>query len=224
VHSSPQRAGKSDTASDGLTRFAQCRLPTSEGIFDMSVWHDAEGIEVIALSMGELTGGDPLFVRIHSQCFTSEIFGSLRCDCRLQLDLAQQHIAGVGRGLLIYLQQEGRGIGLANKIRAYALQDDGADTIEANHRLGFADDLRDFSAAGKLLNALGIGKIRLHTNNPQKAAAVVAAGVEVTEVVPSLVPVNEHNARYLYTKAHQMGHDTLRANDYTPFTPPADDP
>jgi GTP cyclohydrolase II len=209
---------------DGLTRFAQCRLPTSEGMFDMSIWHDGDGTEVIALSMGDLSKSDPLFVRIHSQCFTSEIFGSLRCDCRLQLDLAQQHIAELGCGLLIYLQQEGRGIGLANKIRAYALQDDGADTIEANHRLGFADDLRDFTAAGKLLNALGVRRIHLHTNNPKKASAVTDAGIEVTKVVPSLAPVNEHNAQYLYTKAHHMGHVTLRAHDYSPFNPPPDAP
>jgi len=185
----------------------------------MSIWHGADGLEVIALSMGDLAHEDPLFVRIHSQCFTSEIFGSLRCDCRLQLDLAQQHIAELGRGLLIYLQQEGRGIGLANKIRAYALQDEGADTIEANHRLGFAEDLRDFSAAGTLLKALGVKSIHLHTNNPQKAEAVTAAGVEVARLVPSLAPVNEHNAQYLYTKAHQMGHESLRAHDYTPFNP-----
>ena len=171
----------------------------------------------MTLSCGELAGDAPLFVRIHSQCFTSEVFGSLRCDCRQQLDRAQEHIAELGRGLLIYLQQEGRGIGLANKIRAYNLQDDGADTIEANHQLGFPDDLRDFSAAGQLLKQLDVRQIYLHTNNPEKIAAVEAAGIKVSEVVPSLTPPNIHNARYLQTKAQHMGHDTLRGLDFSPF-------
>lgn len=217
--SSSQENPADSSAPAALKRFGSCRLPTIEGEFDLSVWHDANGIEIIAMAMGDLTAGEPLFVRIHSQCFTSEVFGSLRCDCRLQLDLAQQHIGGLGRGLLIYLQQEGRGIGLANKIRAYALQDDGADTVEANHRLGFADDLRDFSAAGILLKTLGVRRILLHTNNPQKTAAVEAVGVDVAKVIPSLTPLNEHNARYLHTKAHRMGHETLRALDFTPFDP-----
>jgi len=174
----------------------------------------------MTLARGELAGEEPLFVRIHSQCFTSEVFGSLRCDCRQQLDLAQAHIAELNRGLLIYLQQEGRGIGLANKVRAYQLQDAGADTIEANHQLGFPDDLRDFSAAGQLLKQLNVRKILLHTNNPEKIAAVQAAGVTVSDIVPSLTPPNEHNARYLHTKAQRMGHDALRVLNFTPFVKP----
>lgn len=186
----------------------------------MSVWQASDDIEIILLTQGDLTAKEPLFVRIHSQCFTSEVFGSLRCDCRLQLDLAQQHIGKLGRGALIYLQQEGRGIGLANKIRAYALQDEGADTLEANHRLGFAGDLRDYSAAGELLVKLQVRCIQLHTNNPHKIAGVEAAGIKIDKVVPSLTPPNEHNARYLYTKAHRMGHETLLELDFSPFGSP----
>lgn len=159
------------------------------------------------MSMGSQPFPEPLLVRIHSQCFTSEVMGSLRCDCRDQLDFALERIAQEGSGILIYLQQEGRGIGLAAKIKAYALQDQGYDTLEANHRLGFAGDLRDFTAASELLRSKGVSRIRLHTNNPNKIEALRQAGIEITEVIHSIARVNEFNQRYLQTKVQRMGHD-----------------
>lgn len=189
-----------------IEKLASCRLPTPHGDFRLSIWQASEGIEIVTVGMGKLAGSDPLFVRVHSQCFTSEVLGSLRCDCRPQLDGALEKIGGLQRGLLIYLQQEGRGIGLANKIRAYDLQDGGADTLEANHLLGFEDDLRDFTDAGRLLLQEGIPSIRLNTNNPRKIKALVDCGVEIAEVIPSLSPPNPHNSRYLETKALRMGH------------------
>ncbi|NBD37151.1 MAG: GTP cyclohydrolase II RibA [Verrucomicrobia bacterium] len=196
-------------SSDGRERIeelANCRLPTAHGDFRLSIWQASKGVEIVTVGMGKLAGNNPLFVRVHSQCFTSEVLGSLRCDCRPQLDSALEKIGGLQRGLLIYLQQEGRGIGLTNKIRAYALQDGGADTLEANHLLGFEDDLRDFTDAGRLLLQEGIPSIRLNTNNPRKIQALVDCGVEIAEVIPSLSPPNPHNSRYLETKALRMGH------------------
>lgn len=189
-----------------IEKLATCSLPTIHGDFRLSIWKAREGIEMVTAAIGELAGPDPLFVRVHSQCFTSEVLGSLRCDCRPQLESAMERIGELGRGLLIYLQQEGRGIGLANKIRAYALQDDGADTVEANHLLGFEDDLRDFADAGRLLLQEGIRAIRLNTNNPRKIQALADCGVAIAEVIPSLSPPNPHNSRYLETKALRMGH------------------
>jgi GTP cyclohydrolase II len=189
-----------------IEKLASCNLPTVHGDFRLSIWKASEGIEMVTAAIGDLPGAEPLFVRVHSQCFTSEVLGSLRCDCRLQLESAMERIGELQRGLLIYLQQEGRGIGLANKIRAYALQDDGADTVEANHLLGFEDDLRDFADAGRLLLQEGIVSIRLNTNNPQKIETLADCGVEIAEVIPSLSPPNQHNSRYLETKALRMGH------------------
>ena len=163
--------------------------------------------EAVVLEMGDLAHGAiaPL-VRIHSQCLTGDVFHSLRCDCRAQLELALHMIADEGRGLLIYEHQEGRGIGLLNKLRAYELQDEGADTVEANERLGFESDLRNYELPGEILRYFGLKNIRLLSNNPEKVAAVEAAGVHVDERVPCIVPAMVSTEAYLRTKKEKMGH------------------
>ena len=155
--------------------------------------------------MGDLTGPTPL-VRIHSQCLTGDVFHSLRCDCRAQLEIALESIAREGRGLLIYEAQEGRGIGLLNKLRAYELQDRGADTVEANEQLGFASDLRSYALPGAILGYFGLREIRLLSNNPGKVDAVESAGVRVVERVPCLAHVLDSREAYLRTKKEKMGH------------------
>ncbi len=161
--------------------------------------------EAVALVMGEVHSGSPL-VRIHSQCLTGDVFGSLRCDCRQQLEMALSMIAKNGSGVLIYEQQEGRGIGLMAKLQAYALQDSGFDTVEANERLGFRPDQRDFQMPVEILKALGIKKVRLLSNNPDKVAALEQAGIQVTERVPCEVAPTEHTQEYLNTKRDKLGH------------------
>lgn len=162
--------------------------------------------EAVALRLGDLAAGGPVLVRIHSQCLTGDVFHSLRCDCRSQLDLALQMIAAEGRGLLIYEPKEGRGIGLLNKLRAYELQDAGADTVEANERLGFDADLRDYTLPGEIIRYFGIGEVRLLSNNPEKIQAVERAGVRVVERVPCIGPPVETREDYLRTKKEKMGH------------------
>ena len=164
-----------------------------------------DAIEHVALVIG--TPGDaPPVVRVHSECLTGDVLGSLKCDCGPQLEAALAAIAASGWGILLYLRQEGRGIGLINKLRAYALQDQGFDTVDANVRLGFADDERDFGGAAKMLALLGQKKVRLLTNNPAKAAALAAAGIEVVEQIPLRIAANPHNSAYLDTKKHRSGH------------------
>ena len=162
----------------------------------------------MALRLGTIT--DPLhppLVRIHSQCLTGDVFGSLRCDCRQQLELALAAIAEIGSGVLIYEDKEGRGIGLMNKLRAYALQDQGADTVEANQRLGLAVDERDYALPGDMLVSLGVRRVRLLSNNPQKVAALERAGIEVVERIPCQPEaLSEHARRYLDTKREKLGH------------------
>src|SRR5689334_7226077 len=167
----------------------------------------AEREEAIALKLGDLSAkfGAPL-VRIHSQCLTGDVFHSLRCDCRSQLELALDQIVEEGRGLLIYEHQEGRGIGLLNKLRAYELQDEGADTVEANERLGFESDLRSYELPGAILRYFGLKKVRLLSNNPEKVEAVQRAGVEVVERIPCLADPIESTEAYLRTKKDKMGH------------------
>jgi GTP cyclohydrolase II len=164
-----------------------------------------EAVEHVALVLGEPTGQPPL-VRLHSECLTGDVFGSLKCDCGPQLDAALHRIAEEGWGILLYLRQEGRGIGLINKLRAYALQDQGFDTVDANLRLGFAIDTRDFGVAARMLTLLGQDRIRLLTNNPAKVDGLEAAGVTVTERIPHALPANPHNAGYLDTKRQRTGH------------------
>lgn len=155
--------------------------------------------------MGDVSAEPPL-VRIHSQCLTGDVFHSLRCDCRSQLELALEAIAAAGAGILIYEQQEGRGIGLMNKLRAYQLQDEGADTVEANERLGFEADLRNYEMPAAILQSLGVEAVRLMSNNPDKIQALERAGIVVTERVPCVVPPLASTAAYLRTKKEKMGH------------------
>jgi len=164
-----------------------------------------DGQEHVALVVGAF-GGKPPLIRLHSECLTGDVFGSLKCDCGPQLRQALHIIGENGGGVLLYLRQEGRGIGLANKIRAYALQDRGLDTVDANRRLGFVDDARDYGHAAAMLRALGIDQVRLLTNNPEKVAGLEAAGIKVTERVAHQMPANPHNADYLGTKRKRSGH------------------
>lgn len=162
--------------------------------------------EAVVLVMGDPQGPPPL-VRIHSQCFTGDVFHSLRCDCRAQLELALEAVAAEGRGIIIYEMKEGRGIGLMNKLRAYSLQDQGADTVEANERLGFQPDLREYELPAAILRHFGVAAVRLLTNNPDKIAAVEQAGIRVAERVPCQPkPLTHHAVRYLKTKKKRMGH------------------
>ncbi len=186
---------------------AESLLPTRFGQFRMQVFEsNADGKEQVALSMGEWKPEDAVLCRLHSECLTGDVLGSLRCDCGQQLEHALARIAAEGRGALLYLRQEGRGIGLSNKIRAYALQDQGADTVEANERLGFAPDHRDYGVALEMLKALRIARVRLMTNNPRKIAALQAGGVDVVERLPHQCGANPHNESYLFTKAKKLGH------------------
>ena len=200
------------TAQTGtLWRIVSTRMPTKWGMFDAigferDVSNGTRRIETaLVLVMGDLTHGVPL-LRIHSQCFTGEILGSLRCDCHGQLEMAMRAIADEGRGLVIYEYQEGRGIGLMAKLQAYELQDAGIDTIEANHALGFKADFRDFSLAAVILHDLRIPRVRLLTNNPRKARALSDAGIEVVERLPCEVGPTAHSLAYLKTKKQKMGH------------------
>ncbi len=186
---------------------ASSRLPTQWGIFDMHGFSDAQANkEHLVLTLGDVADGEPVLARIHSECLTGDALFSLRCDCGSQLQAALKRIADEGRGALLYLRQEGRGIGLLNKIKAYRLQDEGADTVEANEQLGFGADMRDYSILGPMLEHLGIGSVRLMTNNPHKVAALEEIGVEVVERLALNTGSNPHNEKYLQTKAGKLGH------------------
>ncbi len=182
-------------------------LPTRYGAFEVYAYEgEVDQTPYLALTMGDVTDGDPVLVRVHSSCITGDILGSLRCDCGFQLDLALQKIADEGRGCLLYIAQEGRGIGLINKLRAYELQDQGMDTVEANQALGFKADLRDYGQGAQVLHDLGIRKIRLMTNNPGKVAGIQGFGLEIVEHVSLVTPATQHNERYLGTKRDKLGH------------------
>ena len=183
------------------------RLPTSWGVFDIHGFEDPDANkEHVVLTMGDVSDGEPVLARIHSECLTGDALFSLRCDCGNQLEAALKAISEEGRGAIFYLRQEGRGIGLLNKIKAYKLQDAGADTVEANEQLGFGADMRDYSILGPMLRHLKITKVRLMTNNPRKVAAMQENGVEVVERVPLHCNSNPHNEKYLQTKGAKMGH------------------
>jgi GTP cyclohydrolase II len=190
-----------------VRKVAEAEFPTPFGHFRIYGFEASggEAEEAVVLKMGDLSGAPPL-VRIHSQCLTGDVFHSLRCDCGGQLDLALAAISAEGRGLLIYENQEGRGIGLLNKLRAYELQDQGADTVEANQQLGFQADLRAYALAGAILRYFGLTAVRLMSNNPEKIQALERAGVRVTERVPSIVPPIESTEEYLRTKRDKLGH------------------
>jgi GTP cyclohydrolase II len=194
-----------------LWRIASARMPTKWGMFDaIGFQRDSSNgtrrVETaLAIAMGDLTQGVPM-LRIHSQCFTGEVLGSLRCDCHDQLEMAMQAIAKEGRGLVIYEYQEGRGIGLMAKLEAYELQDGGLDTVEANHALGFKADCRDFGLPAAIVRDLGIKRVRLLSNNPRKASALTENGVEVVVLLSCEAAPNPHSLAYLRTKKERMGH------------------
>ena len=193
----------------GVALYASCTLPTRHGFFDIDVYRLDGGEEALMIRMGELREDPAPFIRIHSECFTGEVLESLRCDCKGQLDLALAEVAERKCGAVIYLRQEGRGIGLGNKVRAYAEQSRGADTIQANEILGFPADLRDFKVAASILEANGIRRVQINTNNPDKIRALEQAGIEVERVVASLTLPNPHNVEYLRTKSKALGHERL---------------
>lgn len=182
-------------------------LPTAFGHFQLTMFRSKiDGLEHLALTMGDLTTDEPALVRVHSECFTGDVFGSARCDCGWQLHQAMAQIAEAGRGCVLYLRQEGRGIGLANKLHAYRLQEEGCDTVEANVRLGFAPDLRDYGIGAQILSALGIRRLRLLTNNPQKVVGLAGHGLEIVDRVPIVAHAGPFNANYLEVKKTKMGH------------------
>jgi GTP cyclohydrolase II len=182
-------------------------LPSRFGRFKVvAFWNNRDGKEHIAMVHGDIIGQQSVLTRLHSECLTGDVMGSLRCDCRDQLEAALTNIATETRGLVLYLRQEGRGIGLINKIRAYALQDRGLDTVEANLALGFRDDERDYAVAAHMLRSLSVGSIALMTNNPSKVAQLTQYGIDVRERRPHVIPPNAHNRFYLETKASRSGH------------------
>jgi 3,4-dihydroxy 2-butanone 4-phosphate synthase/GTP cyclohydrolase II len=190
-----------------IRRAGAATLPTRSGLFQAISYTSAyDPTDAIALVMGDVATAEPVLVRVHSECLTGDVFGSLRCDCRDQLEMALQRIAAEGRGVVLYLRQEGRGIGLHNKLRAYALQDEGLDTVEANKQIGFPADLRDYGIGAQILADLGLRRIRLMTNNPKKIVGLQGYGLELVEQVSLQAAPTPYNARYLETKRVKMGH------------------
>ena len=186
---------------------SEARLPTEHGEFYIRVFHESDtGLDHVALTMGDMTGPDPVLMRVHSECLTGDAFGSLRCDCGPQLDAAMKAIADKGWGVILYLRQEGRGIGLHAKIQAYHLQDKGADTLDANLMLGLPGDARNYRIASTMLEAIGVSDVCLLSNNPDKAEQLEKYGISVVERMPLVVGVGSSNRDYLQTKVERMGH------------------
>lgn len=203
----PSKDQPENTQDQALEYVTSCQLPTTWATFQMHAFVEpATGKEHIALTLGDFNDGKPVLARIHSECLTGDALFSQRCDCGPQLEMAMQKIAQEGRGALLYLRQEGRGIGLLNKVHAYRLQDEGADTVEANQQLGFAADLRSYSLCEPMLKHLGISAVRLMTNNPRKISAMVGMKVKVEEHIPLIIKRNPFNERYLSTKVSKLGH------------------
>ena len=205
-----------------LFRYADAEIPTVHGPFRLLVYRDADAKdgdspnaeEHMAIVRGDVAGASSVLCRVHSECWTSEVLGSLKCDCREQFEVALERIAAEGQGVLIYLRQEGRGIGLGNKVRAYALQAEGADTVEANLALGFDADTRRYDLAAQILADIGVRSIRLLTNNPSKIKGLRDAGVVVTERISHWVGENQHNAAYLAVKRSEAAHFSHSTDPY----------
>ena len=190
-----------------VERQADAQLPTQHGVFTAYGYRSSiDPAEHVALVLGKIDPDEVTLVRVHSECLTGDVFGSLRCDCGQQVDLALRQITETGKGVFLYMRQEGRGVGLHNKIRAYALQDTGLDTVEANERIGFPPDLRDYGVGAQILVDLGVRKVSLMTNNPRKVVGLGAFGLELVDRVPIVAAPNEHNRRYLETKRDKLGH------------------
>ena len=196
-----------------VSRFSQASVPTHNGTLTVVVYRETgrraeerEHVAIVAGAIDALAGAEPVLARVHSECWTGETLGSLKCDCREQFDRALAAIEEAGRGVVVYLRQEGRGIGLGNKIKAYALQAEGADTVEANEQLGFAADLRSYDLAASILRDLGVSSVALMTNNPDKCAGLEKAGIAVARRVPHWGGPNEHNRDYLAVKKAKLGH------------------
>lgn len=198
-------------------------LPSRFGKFRIvAFWNNRDGKEHVAMVHGDVMGSEDLPTRLHSECLTGDVMGSLRCDCRDQLEVAMERLAKMERGVVLYMRQEGRGIGLINKVRAYALQDRGLDTVQANVALGFRDDERDYAIAAHMLASLNIGSIQLMTNNPRKISELEKLGTKVSGRIPHVIPANEWNRFYLETKAARSGH--LIDFNGKPHLPEQDDP
>lgn len=190
-----------------MNYITSCKLPTPWATFELHAFVEPEtGKEHLAMTLGRVDDGEPVLARVHSECMTGDVLFSQRCDCGAQLESALRHIASGGRGVLLYLRQEGRGIGLLNKMRAYRLQEQGVDTVEANEQLGFPADLRRYDLCVPMLAHLGIRQLRLMTNSPRKIALLRDAGVDVVERIPLVVNRNPYNDAYLNTKAAKLGH------------------
>ncbi|MCL0063769.1 bifunctional 3,4-dihydroxy-2-butanone-4-phosphate synthase/GTP cyclohydrolase II [Dehalococcoidia bacterium] len=190
-----------------VKRVAEARLPTAYGEFTAIAYRSViDSDEHVALVKGEVDGDEPILVRVHSECLTGDVFGSLRCDCGKQIPMAMEAIASEGRGVFLYMRQEGRGIGLHNKIKAYALQDQGMDTVEANEELGFPPDLREYGIGAQILVDLGVRNMRLLTNNPKKVIDLGGYGLRVVETLPIMAPATPENVHYLETKREKLGH------------------
>ncbi len=202
-----------------VTREVEVRLPTDFGTFRAVAYtNEVDGKEHVALVKGQIRETDPVLVRVHSECLTGDVFHSHRCDCGPQLEAALKQISNEGQGVLLYMRQEGRGIGLINKLKAYVLQEQGLDTVEANIKLGFAPDLRDYGIGAQILKDLGVRKLRLLTNNPRKIKGLEGYGMEVVERVPLQMQENEDNTAYLHTKQEKLGHmlrfENTEKNEY----------
>jgi 3,4-dihydroxy 2-butanone 4-phosphate synthase/GTP cyclohydrolase II len=190
-----------------VQRVTEARLPTKYGEFTAVAYKSVvDAAEHVALVKGDISNNEPVLVRVHSECLTGDVFGSLRCDCGAQIEMALQSIAKEDRGVFLYMRQEGRGIGFHNKLCAYALQDQGMDTVEANIALGFAPDLRDYGVGAQILADLGLHNIRLLTNNPKKVIGLESYGIKIVETVPLIAPATPYNIRYLETKQKKLGH------------------
>jgi 3,4-dihydroxy 2-butanone 4-phosphate synthase/GTP cyclohydrolase II len=203
-----------------VERVAETRLPTEHGVFTAVAYKSyVDPAEHMAVYMGEIDDSEPVIVRVESECLTGHVFGSTRCDCGEQVNMALKIIGEHGRGVLVYMRQEGRGIGLLNKLKAYELQDQGLDTVEANVKLGFPMDLRRYGVGAQILRDLGVRRFRLLTNNPKKVVGLEGFGLEMVEQISLAAPVNDENRFYLKTKAEKMGHSLDVANGSTVESP-----